>query len=606
MKNIGFAHFAAALVSLTMCMSAGFTVSADDFQEPSVVAQTVDKNGNIGKVKTDTASLSLKRSSVTLSVGSSYTVKPLYDSEKLGNVSFSSRNKKIAEVSKGGKITAVSAGKTYITCRTEDGSSASVKVTVTEEQQDVRRAENVFFIEDSHTLRTGEVWHAYARVAPKGCTYNVRYTSSDKNVATVVKTGDITAVGPGVCTITITTDNDISDTIEITVVDPKPEISFVQKQITLEPGEKAHTEIYSFPENAEFDIKYSSSDKSVAKVSAAGTVLAIAPGYAKITASCGEITSELDVIVTGNEMPVSEFGSEFDRKGDLLPSEIEFADSSGSLMVGEKIRPEIRYLPVDAVFAPSFNSSDPSVASVSLDGEITAVGEGTALITAVTENGKSDSFYVTVYRERHSGIDVSKWQGDIDWAAVSKNPNVEFVMIRSSFGQEDVDKKLDRNVKGCEKYNIPYGFYHYLYAETVEEAAAEADFFLSVIKDYHPLYPLVLDIEEPFYQKMSKQEVTDIVCTFMSRIENAGYYGMVYSFAKFYDDCLIHSRVSSYDNWVACWGSVQRLNENFSHPYGMWQYSETGQINGIPENVDLNYCYQDYPYIIKKYHLNNT
>lgn len=143
-----------------------------------------------------------------------------------------------------------------------------------------------------------------------------------------------------------------------------------------------------------------------------------------------------------------------------------------------------------------------------------------------------------------------------------------------------------------------------MYAENVEEASREADYFLDAISGYNPTYPVVLDIEESFYQKMSKKQVTDIVCTFMEKLEDAGYYAMIYSYAKFFDDNLEIDRVSRYDFWVACWGSHDRLNENFSYSYGMWQYSETGRISGCDEAVDLNYSYKNYPYIIKKYGLN--
>jgi GH25 family lysozyme M1 (1,4-beta-N-acetylmuramidase) len=105
---------------------------------------------------------------------------------------------------------------------------------------------------------------------------------------------------------------------------------------------------------------------------------------------------------------------------------------------------------------------------------------------------------------------------------------------------------------------------------------------------------------------MSKEAVTDIVVAFMEDLEDAGYYAMIYSYAKFFDDNLIYDRIADYDIWVACWGDEDKLFENFSYHYGMWQYSETGRLKGIDEYVDLNYCYKDYKSTIKKYGLNKS
>ncbi|MBQ5333372.1 MAG: hypothetical protein J6K92_08960, partial [Oscillospiraceae bacterium] len=160
------------------------------------------------------------------------------------------------------------------------------------------------------------------------------------------------------------------------------------------------------------------------------------------------------------------------------------------------------------------------------------------------------------------------------------------------------------NVRGCEEQGIPYGFYHYMYARNTAEAHKEAAYFLNVISRYSPEYPVVLDIEESFYDNMSKEQVTDIVTAFMEDLENAGYYAMIYSYAKFFDDNLIYERIKDYDIWVACWGDEDKLFENYSYHYGMWQYSETGTLDGIEEYVDLNYCYKDYRSTIKKYGLN--
>ncbi|MBQ8435823.1 MAG: hypothetical protein IJX24_07440, partial [Oscillospiraceae bacterium] len=169
-----------------------------------------------------------------------------------------------------------------------------------------------------------------------------------------------------------------------------------------------------------------------------------------------------------------------------------------------------------------------------------------------------------------------------------------------------VDEKLKVNVKGCEKYDIPYGFYHYTYARNVNESKKEAKFFLNTIKNYSPEYPVVLDIEESFYERMSKKQVTDIICTFVEELEAAGYYAMIYSNAKFFEDNTVIERLKDYDIWVACWGDEEKLESSYSYHYGMWQYTDDGEIPGIDENeVDLNYAYKNYAERIRRFGLNN-
>ena len=120
-----------------------------------------------------------------------------------------------------------------------------------------------------------------------------------------------------------------------------------------------------------------------------------------------------------------------------------------------------------------------------------------------------------------------------------------------------------------------------------------------------PKQKVVLDIEEGFYKSMSRKEVTDIIVTFMEELEDAGYYAMIYSNAKFFTDCVQMERLTNYDIWVACWGDEERLISNYDYHYGMWQYSATGKVSGIDGDVDLNYAFKNYPQRIRSNGLNN-
>lgn len=351
------------------------------------------------------------------------------------------------------------------------------------------------------------------------------------------------------------------------------------------------------PSNSDDVITYKSLNKSIALVSTDGIVTGVGIGQTTIRM---ETTSgvKANVVVNVTEGDGSELPS------DVKVESIELLDLNIMLRKGKTTKVEYILYPLGVSEQVKFSSEDTSVATVNSSGVITGVGEGTTNIVLTSESGVKAYCSVTVYAGVYSGIDVSKWQGSINWKKVS-NAGIDFVMIRSSFGSNSVDVKLEDNVAGCEKYDISYGFYHYTYATTVAEAKQEAKFFLKTIENYSPEYPVVLDIEESFYDKMTKSQVTDIICAFMEEIEDAGYYAMIYSYANFFKDNVTISRLEKYDIWVACWGDSEKLQNSYDYHYGMWQYSSTGGVNGISGDVDLDYAYKDYASRIKKYGLNN-
>ena len=192
------------------------------------------------------------------------------------------------------------------------------------------------------------------------------------------------------------------------------------------------------------------------------------------------------------------------------------------------------------------------------------------------------------------GIDISHHQGDIDFNSLKGN--IDFAMVRTSYGSFYEDKKYKQNIKGLERINVPYGFYHFSYATSVESAKKEAEGFINIIKKYNPTYPIVIDIEWSNRTENVKSDtlisITDTIC---SMIEKAGYYAMIYANLDYFNNKLNDSRLDKYDKWLAEWKS----NPTYKKSFGIWQYSSKGQIPGIKGNVDLNISYKDYPSIIK-------
>lgn len=200
-----------------------------------------------------------------------------------------------------------------------------------------------------------------------------------------------------------------------------------------------------------------------------------------------------------------------------------------------------------------------------------------------------------------NGIDVSKHQGIIDWKKVKESGKVDFVMIRTSYGTKYIDAQLANNVRGCTENNIPYGFYHFIYAMTPEEAKAEAEHFINVIKDYAPTYPIVMDIEYTNDNSRlvgHKDLFTSIINNFATVCEQAKYYTMLYSNVDWLYNYLDREAMKKYDLWLAHWTKNPRQESQ-----GVWQYGTT-YVNGINGKVDGDISYRDYPAIIKKAGLN--
>lgn len=518
----------------------------------------------------------------------------------------------------------------------DDNVSETAETTPADSGEVTKPATEITIYSYQTSVTVGDTFKIGYRLKPSKSDDKVTFTTSSKKIATVDAEGNVTAVGKGSAIITAKTTSGVKDRFYITVkkadVSASDDasgdtevsqpasgenvkatgISLKHRSVTIFEGEQYAIMYELSPSNSNDSVTFRSLNKAVASVDKNGIVTARGAGNTRIVCTTGSGKKvKLNVTVVPvlteeekDEVYEEEAEREYNENGELVPTMVRFGEESVSVRVGSTIDLDARVYPSGAKYTYTIKSDDTSVAKVNARGEVTGIKEGNTVITLTTDNGKSDTVYVTVYGKVIPGIDVSKWNGDIDWKTVKSTGSAAFAMIRSSYGYEDTDPKLADNVKGCEENDIPYGFYHYMYARTVKEAHMEAAYFLNVISGYSPEYPVVLDIEESFYDGMSKELVTDIVVAFMEDLENAGYYAMIYSYAKFFDDNLIYDRIADYDIWVACWGDESKLFENFSYHYGMWQYSETGKLDGIEEYVDLNYCYKDYKGTIKKYGLN--
>lgn len=196
------------------------------------------------------------------------------------------------------------------------------------------------------------------------------------------------------------------------------------------------------------------------------------------------------------------------------------------------------------------------------------------------------------------GIDVSKWQGAIDWKKV-KAAGVQFAMLKCTSGKNIADY-FETNYKNAKAVGMPVGVFCYSYAKSVDGAKREAEAAIKILKGRQLEYPVAFDIEETSQKKLGKKTLTEMVKVFCETLEKAGYYVCLYTNLDWTRNYLDMNALSAYDLWLA------QINKTVTYKgaYGMWQYSWTGKINGIIGDVDLDYAYKDYPSIIKKAGLN--
>lgn len=185
----------------------------------------------------------------------------------------------------------------------------------------------------------------------------------------------------------------------------------------------------------------------------------------------------------------------------------------------------------------------------------------------------------------YPGIDVSRYQEDIDFEAVA-NDGIEVVYIKSSEGTEWIDPYFEQNYEGAKAAGLKVGFYHFVTARSVSEAINEANFFVSVINDKQIDAKLAVDFED--FGELSKEEINQITLAFAEEVEKlSGKEVVIYSNSSNATDVFDES-LTKYSLWVAQYDGDEISNEVIWETWAGWQYTDTGTVEGINGNVDLN------------------
>lgn len=234
---------------------------------------------------------------------------------------------------------------------------------------------------------------------------------------------------------------------------------------------------------------------------------------------------------------------------------------------------------------------------IKTEAEIDAEAEDTGVQGALEDADKTEIQKLqTSGGSQKIGIDVSKWNGEIDWDKV-KNAGVQFAIVRagyrgSSTGSLIVDPYFHANMKAAAASGVATGVYFFTQAVNEVEAVEEASAVLQLISEYKLDYPIYIDTEGAGGNGRADSldaETRTLVCeAFCRTISNAGYEAGVYASRSWLNNNVKTERLDKYRIWLAEYRSVP-LYRGYYH---MWQYSSKGKIDGIEGNVDLNICYE--------------
>ena len=195
-------------------------------------------------------------------------------------------------------------------------------------------------------------------------------------------------------------------------------------------------------------------------------------------------------------------------------------------------------------------------------------------------------------------MDVSRWQGSIDWDAVKRSGKIDGVMLRvlgSKGGKPYVDPAFARNYAECARLGLPVGGYYYTCAVTQRQTEEELAALKTALRGKTFQLPFALDVEDHRLRSMAPAKLSARVAEAAAQLEAWGLYAMVYTYTNFADTALDMAALAAYDLWIADYRGKRPTRK-----HGMWQYTSKGSVPGVKNGLDLSHAYKDYPGILKR------
>lgn len=514
--------------------------------------------------------------SVSLGVGEIYSLNAYslkIDSPEF--ISCVSSDPTVASADAEGNIKANKAGAASVTGIVKDsadGTAYSYNCTVTV----CKAATSLALSKTSITMGVGEAYTLTGQVNSGSAAYFRTYASSNSKVASVdSSTGVITAKAVGSACVTCTLKNGVKAACTVTVKKLAASITLNKTKLTLGAGETFDLNS-SIPENtAAYFRVYSSSNPDIASVErGGGLVTAKTAGSATVTCTMyNGLKATCTVTVKA------------------APKSVTISPSSLTLKVGQTSSLTAAGNSGSYSNMYTWSSSNTQVLKISTsDGKATvsAMKLGTATVTATAFNGVKATLKVTVKGSAVKAIDISEWQGTVDFKKV-KAAGYDYVILRAGYGRETYQKdgSFETYYKNAKAAGLKIGAYWYSYADSATDAKKEAQTCLKCISGKTFNLPVYYDLEDSSMTHLGKTTLTNIALKFCETIEASGYKAGVYANTDWYKNYLDKSKISAkYSTWLA------KIDGDFSAVTDdLHQYSWNGKVNGISVDVDLDYIY---------------
>ena len=428
-------------------------------------------------------------------------------------------------------------------------------------------------------------------------TYKVATKNDKIATATVDANGKITVKGvaAGDTTVTATvTMGSVTKTLDLTVkVTAKMAITLDKTAVTVYPKSTATV---TATVSGSGTVTASSSDTNIATVSVNGktiTITGVKAGSATITAVYKEGNSEVKATCTVKVGTSNPREDKTTVLKDTSGRELYVLDGNNQYILAHyaDYYTSSKFYIKEATRYTGWQTLDGKVYFFKADGDKVT---GEQVIQGAKYNFASDGSLVV--GSGTMGIDVSKWNGTIDWNAV-KNSGVSYVIIRvgyrgSSQGALIEDPKFKTNIKGATAAGIKVGVYFFTQAVDEVEAVQEASMVLDRISGYKISYPVFLDVEGSGGRgdKIDSATRTAVCKAFCNTIQNAGYTAGVYANKTWLSQKMDAGALSAYKIWLAQYAKTP----TYTGRYDLWQYRSNGKVSGISGNVDLNLSYLGY------------
>ena len=487
------------------------------------------------------------------------------------SVTFMSTDESVLTVDENGTVTPKTTGEASVACDTGKGVTAWCDFKICSEAKEIKLNRS------SLDLGSEEYYTFRSFVDADAAAFKRVYSSDNENVMKIDSvTGYATAIGAGKATISCTLANGLSDSCEVTVYRMAQGLTLNESSVTLALGDSFDFDSHVAGGGFAYIRVYHSLDESVVSIAPGGGI-ATAVGEGETQIYC-ELINGVRAYADVKVLPASE--------------RIKLSNAPSLMQVGEKARFRVdgntavnnANIPVNSV-----NGLVRATEQGSDFIELTGIRQGVDTVTVTTYNGLSASFNVTVDGSCATLIDVSTWQGSIDFDKVKKS-GIDYVILRAGYGREldQIDNRFVENYEKAKAAGLKVGAYWFSYSESVAEAFKEAEACLYCLGGRKLDMPLYYDLEiDSVMERMTKSEYTQMALNFCSVIESAGYRPGIYSSVSVYQTKLDHSRLlrDGISVWNAHW------SERCTIECDVWQYSENGSVSGIYGDVDMNLIY---------------